>query len=104
MGTDVINEVDGERFRVARQWFRVVSTNYAAHKTTASEIVILKGPGFLRQYDPIFESAPAGHVLEFGIFEGGSILYFAHAFPERKFVGVDIRPPNDEVLRHVHDL
>jgi hypothetical protein len=60
-------------------------------------VVILKDPAFLRRYDPAFQSAPTKNALEFGIFEGGSLLYFALAFPDFRFVGIDIRPPDSAV-------
>lgn len=84
--------------------FREVRSNFRDHKTTSEEIVVLKGTKFLRTYDPVFASAPNKNVLEFGVFEGGSIIFFGLAYPAFMFVGVDIRQPSEAVLRHIHDL
>lgn len=84
--------------------FRFINTDFKVYKTTADEIIILKPASFLRQYDHIFESAPTKNVLEFGVFEGGSIILFALAYPDFKFAGIDIRPPSEDVLRHIRDL
>jgi len=46
----------------------------------------------------MFESSPTKNVLEFGVFEGGSIILFALAYPDFKFVGSIFRPPNEAVL------
>jgi hypothetical protein len=99
----IVNE-NGANFHVSGLNFRFISENYNLHKTNKEEIVILKPPKFLRYYDTMFEKAPTKNVLEFGVFEGGSIILFALAYPDFKFAGVDIRAPNEDVLRHIHDL
>ncbi len=100
----LIEDENGAEFRVSGIKFRFINSQYNTYKTTEDEIIILKGPGFLKHYEPIFEKAPTQNMLEFGVFEGGSIILFALAYPEFKFVGIDIRPPSEHVLRHIRDL
>jgi cephalosporin hydroxylase len=99
----ITNEV-GSRFQAAGINFQFINADFQRHKTDMNEIVILKPPAFLRHYDHVFEKTPTKNALEFGIFEGGSIILFALAYPNIKFVGIDIRPPNENVLRHIHNL
>ncbi len=102
--SQIIADHSGPCFKAAGAQFRFVNADYHLHATTADEIIILKDPGFLALYEPMFEAAPNRNVLEFGVFEGGSIILFALAYPNFKFVGLDIRPPNEQVLTHIHDL
>jgi hypothetical protein len=100
----IVNETGQQTFQAAGIGFKFVNADFNLYKTTADEIIVLKPTPFLRHYDYFFENAPTRNVLEFGVFEGGSIILFALAYPNFKFIGVDIRPPSEEVLRHVHDL
>jgi len=101
---DIITNENGSDFEAAGLKFRFVNSDYHLHKTTDEMVMVLKEPRFLRLYDRLFESSPTRNVLEFGVFEGGSIILFALAYPNFKFVGVDIRPPNEAVLRHIRRL
>jgi hypothetical protein len=104
MGSDIIaNEREGA-FTVAGLNFRVHLPGQPVISTSKDEIVILKPAHFLRKYDPVFGSLLSRNVLEVGIAEGGSIIYFALAFPSLKFVGIDLRPPSDFVLGHIDRL
>lgn len=93
-----------EYFTVGGLKFRAVVGDPQSHKTGPDEVIIRKKRGFLRQYAPIMTSAPTRNALEFGIFEGGSLLYFALTYPHLKFVGIDIRKPNQAVLDHIKRL
>ncbi len=104
MGSEVITDEQGLRFRVNDTVFRQLTADSTSRKTTSEEVLILKSPNFLRKYDHAFSSLPVPHVLEFGIAEGGSILYFAQAFPHYKYVGIDLRDPNEALLEHVRRL
>jgi len=101
---DMVEQWDGARFRAGSATFRYVNADFHLHATDRNEIVILKDPWFLGLYEPMFEMAPTNTKIEFGVFEGGSIILFALAYPSFKFVGIDIRPPSECVLRHIHDL
>ena len=104
MGSEIItNEREGA-FTVAGLDFRVHLPGQPIICTTADQIVVLKPSHFLRKYDPVFRSLPSRNVLEVGIAEGGSIIYFALAFPGLKFVGIDLRPPSEFVLRQIERL
>lgn len=104
MGSEIItNDCEGS-FTVAGLDFRVHLPGQPVISTTDDHLVVLKPSHFLRKYDTVFKSLPSRNVLEVGIAEGGSIIYFALAFPELKFVGVDLRPPSKCVLRHIDRL
>ena len=84
--------------------FRIVRDNYDKYQTNSDEIVILKPPSFLDLYRRVFQSAPTKNVIEVGFFEGGSIIYLALAFPDMKFVGVDLRPENPNVTAYLRKI
>jgi len=90
-------ELNGVPVRVAR-------TDYDKQRTSDSEIVSLKGQGFFSIYEKLLKDDPPRTILEFGIFEGGSALILAAMFPTAKIVGVDLRPSNPAVLRHVEKM
>ena len=100
----LITKRNGPVFEAGGLSFRFINSNYSSYTTSAEEIIILKDPSFLVKYDAIFEHAPSRNVVEFGVFEGGSIILFALAYPEFKFVGIDIRQPNKHVLDHITRL
>jgi len=104
MGSDVITNENGLQFRVGDTQFRQLTPDSAARKTTADEVLILKSPNFLRKYDAVFSALPSKNVVEFGIAEGGSILYYALAFPQYRFVGIDLRNPNEALHEHIRRL
>jgi cephalosporin hydroxylase len=104
MGAGIISNETEAGFDVAGIRFEVVTSNYHQHKTTKDKVVVLKGAEMLRSYDAIFQRAPKKTLFEIGVFEGGSTIYFALANPGLKIVGLDIRKPDEAVLRHLHDL
>jgi cephalosporin hydroxylase len=96
---------DGDtHFTVKGTAFEIINKDYNLHKTNENRVVILKGPTFLATYDAVLASAPTKNVLEFGVFEGGSLIYLALAFPEFRFVGIDIRKPSEAVAARLRDL
>ena len=104
MNNAIITDETGTSFKVLDQLFEVVTSNYHQHKTTKDKIVVLKGADMLRSYDAVFQKAPKKTLFEIGVFEGGSTIFFALANPELKIVGLDIRKPDEAVLRHLRDL
>lgn len=104
MGSEVITDEVGLRFRVGDILFRQLTADSTLRKTTNDEVLILKSPNFLRKYDSVLARLPTNNVLEFGIAEGGSILYFALAYPNYKFVGIDLRDSNDALQEHIKRL
>ena len=101
---NVITHEDGNTFVAGGLTFKFINSNYKDHKTTDKEVVVLKSADILRSYDRVFDAAPNKNFLEIGIFEGGSTLFFAVAHPEFRISALDIRDPDDAVLRHIHDL
>lgn len=104
MPSEVMRDVTPNSFRIGDVKFRVHRPGDQRLTTTEDEIVVLKGPDFLAQYDRIFSDLPSKNVMEVGIFEGGSAIYFGLAFPHLKFVGVDLKSPSDIVLGHIKRL
>jgi cephalosporin hydroxylase len=100
----IITDKTDQEFQAQGLNFRYITSDYHLHKTSKDEIIILKNSKFMQSYEPVFERAPTRNVLEFGVFEGGSIILFALAYPEFRFVGIDIREPNEEVIRHIRSL
>ena len=103
-GSDFLLRSLGEEFSVRGVAFKYLSPDAAERKTTDNQVLILKHAPFLALYDKILTCPPSRNVMEIGVAEGGSLLYFALAFPHLKFVGVDLRRENPAVLRHIDRL
>jgi predicted O-methyltransferase YrrM len=101
MGSEIITQEDDLYFYINGTRFRQLRADSKLRKTTDDEVLILKSPRVLRKYDKVFTRLPTANVLEFGVAEGGSILYFAQAFPEFRYVGIDLREPNEALLHHI---
>lgn len=61
-------------------------------RSTDDEFIIVKTPSFIRFYESLQKRSPKT-ILEFGIFEGGSMVLFERLYEPTKIVGIDIRPP-----------
>jgi hypothetical protein len=59
-------------------------------ETNDQRVVILKNRAVLANYIAVFASKPPNNALEFGIFQGGSLILFPLMFDLVKFVGIDI--------------
>ena len=104
MGSEIISNIKDNRFTAGPARFRILQGKDTQRTTTDDEIVILKCPEFLRKYDNILNSLPNNNVVEIGIAEGGSLIYFALAFPHLTFTGIDLRSPNEKVTDHIKKL
>jgi hypothetical protein len=67
-------------------------------------VLILENPRFLQRYDAYRSRLPTRNVVEVGIAECGSLIYFALRYPHLNFVGIDLRPSNDAVYYHLDRL
>jgi cephalosporin hydroxylase len=61
-------------------------------QTTADQVIVLKNSTMLRTYLEFFAHHAIDNVLELGIHQGGSLLFFGMATDVKKIVGVDHRP------------
>lgn len=102
-GLDIIR-VDDHHFRVGDTRFRQLRPGDTERVTTRDEVLILKNPSFLLRYDQYLRRLPNRNVVEVGIAEGGSLIYFALRYPQLRFVGIDLRSPNDAVQYHIDRL
>jgi hypothetical protein len=82
----------------------LIKSNFSAHKTTDDEIIVLKPLRLLQSYQAVFDRAQTKNFLEVGLFEGGSTIFFALTHPQFRISALDIRKPDEAVLRHVHNL
>jgi cephalosporin hydroxylase len=99
-----IKIIDESRFSFGEARFRRLQAGDTARKTTRDEILILKAPAFLKRYDAYFSRLPNNNVVEVGIAEGGSLIFFALRFPHLKFVGIDLREANEDVQWQIDRL
>ncbi len=83
---------------------RFILTQDPASRTTPDSVVFLKTAEMLALYDQLFERVAPRRIVEFGIFEGGSPLYFAATKDIDLFVGIDLRPRSEIVLGHVKSM
>lgn len=67
--------------------------------TTPDRVVILKDSRLLRQYLDFLEPHRTGNLLELGIWQGGSPLFFGMATDVRKVVAIDLHNPNPAPVR-----
>lgn len=104
MDGPAIKIIDDYRFSFGDARFRRLKAGDTERKTTRDEILILKTPAFLKRYDAVFSRLPNRNVVEVGIAEGGSLIYFAMRFPHLRFVGIDLRESNDEVQWQIDRL
>lgn len=94
---DKITWRDGERFSVGNLNFRC--THDYSSRTTDDEIIILKRRPFIEFYADLFARERPAHLIELGIFEGGSSLLWAALFPDMAVTAIDIRKANPAVRR-----
>ena len=92
----MIDWLDNERFRVGDLQFWCTH-DYTA-RTTEGEVIILKRRPFIEFYVDLFARERPAHLIELGIFEGGSSLLWAALFPEMRITAIDIRKANAAVL------
>jgi cephalosporin hydroxylase len=95
---------DDHHFQVGDTRFRQLRTGDTERMTTREEVLILKNPKFLKRYDDYLSRLPNRNVVEVGIAEGGSLIYFALRYPHLRFVGIDLRASNDAVQYHIDRL
>jgi cephalosporin hydroxylase len=95
---------DEYHFSLGDARFRQLKAGDTARQTTRDEILILKRPSFLKRYDAYLTRLPNNNVVEVGIAEGGSLIYFALRYPNLRFVGIDLRPPNPDVQWQIDRL
>lgn len=77
--------VDGVRFRCALDDYSLESN--------AERLVLLKDREGLEAYEHAFAGLAPKNVLEFGIFQGGSLALFSLWLELDKLVGIDMAPP-----------
>jgi cephalosporin hydroxylase len=82
--------------------FKLILEDYYKYQTTTDEVVFLKSRAALELYQGVLEGLNPANVLEFGVFQGGSPVFFSLFYGLEKFVGIDISQPIpglDEFLR-----
>jgi cephalosporin hydroxylase len=103
-GTVALLKSLGDTFTINGVRFQYLNADEKERKTNPERLLILKHAPFLAIYDDIMLNSPNNNVLEFGVAEGGSIIYFALVYPHLKFVGIDLRDENPAVLDYIKRL
>lgn len=67
-------------------------------KSTKNEFILVKHQSFLEFYDEIKDQGSPKDIMEVGMFEGGSLVYFDKLFQPECLVGLDIRKDPIEPL------
>ena len=70
-------------------------------KTTPERVVILKDSRLLRQYLDFLAPHSINNILELGIWQGGSPLFYGLATDARKVVALDIATPSPPALEQI---
>lgn len=94
--TGAITRIDDHTFEVAGLRFEL--TQDPARTTSSASVVLMKSPSMLSLYDDLINRLLPRNVLEFGIFEGGSALYFGATKDFDRYVGIDLRPRSEVVF------
>jgi len=68
------------------------------------KIPILKDRGFIELYEKLFANSRFECILEFGIAKGGSAILHTVLFEPKKYVGIDINQPEEDILKTIHSL
>jgi cephalosporin hydroxylase len=63
------------------------------YKTDSGRVVLIKDEETLENYREILDGIEINNALEFGIFQGGSPIFFSLLFDLKRFVGIDISAP-----------
>src|SRR5437899_6268146 len=61
--------------------------------STRERFLLLKAKEQLADYERIAATASARHILELGIWQGGSCVYLLKTFNPEKLVALDLSPP-----------
>ena len=92
---EIITDAKDDEFRVLGLKFRYVNAPQAYSSNQRRTDHHPETPAMLKQYEPYFKTAPTKNALEVGVFEGGSIILFALAYPDFKFVGSTCARPTN---------
>ena len=87
-----VDWISDEKFVVDGLEFGGDLASYA-ERTTEDRVVILKNASLLRQYLDFFKPHCIKNLFEFGIWQGGSPLFYGLATDAQKIVAVDIAAP-----------
>lgn len=68
-------------------------------QSSSDEFLIVKTDKFLDFYQSLLTEAPR-RIVEIGMFEGGSLVYFDKLFQPERIVGVDLRKPIPALERY----
>jgi len=93
-----IRILDSELFEIAGVRFRWVSSDYDKWRTSAEEVIVLKPATWFEYYAGIIRERGVRHLVELGIFEGGSAIALALLFDELRIAAFDLRQPDPPVL------
>lgn len=69
-----------------------------SERTTPERVVILKNASLMKQYLEFFAPHDTGNILELGIWQGGSPLFYGLATDARKVVALDLTDPGPPAL------
>jgi len=97
-----INWMSETEFTLEGVKFKLILSDFHAHKTSIDQICLIKSRAAIDMYQEVLEGLEPANFLEFGVFQGGSPIFFSLFYHLEKFVGVDISPPItgfDEFLR-----
>ncbi|ODS01227.1 hypothetical protein AUC68_12755 [Methyloceanibacter methanicus] len=78
-------EIDGCRFTID------ISASHERRPSTSDNFTLVKTRRFLATYDALASRLEGKAILELGIFQGGSLVYFDKRFRPKKLVGLDLR-------------
>jgi cephalosporin hydroxylase len=83
--------------------FRLVNKNFLAHTTNSDYIVILKSKSFLNTEIAYFDYTNPRNMVEVGLFEGGSAIFW-HLLYGLKYIGFDLRARPDAIFGWIDKL
>jgi cephalosporin hydroxylase len=81
---------------------RWITSDFASHRTSENQIIVLKPRSMIEQYRELTPNAQ--RIVEIGIFQGGSALLIADMFPAARILGLDFARGNPAIAHHVERL
>lgn len=89
----VLTWEEGRRFDVGGTTFQSMPDTFEeGADLRAGEFFVFKPRGLVEQYVSLIDELKPQHILELGIFQGGSTVFFAELARPRRVVAIDLQP------------
>ncbi|MEM6534618.1 MAG: class I SAM-dependent methyltransferase [Pseudomonadota bacterium] len=67
-----------------------LTVGFSPRRSTETNLVLLKAPEFVQRYIDHFKTFEAKNMVEVGLYQGGSTVFFWHLLPLKRLVGIEL--------------